>query len=237
MSHLLLLQPFFENWSVTGIITAIIAFIAGLAALIDGIKTIKNDGWKELKDKWITPFKTRRKQRAEMQNQLKDVINVCGSHGEMLLEIMREVKPNGGESLKDRILKIDSKLDSMTARTCHYDETSEIPIFHLDETGRLVFANCAFREMLGVEEKELSHSNYLSLIERDQRSAFIREIDEAIKFKMPIDTTLDFKMEGPNFVAIRLQASPDVRHGGELKGFFGTAVRVENSDSQHLSQA
>ena len=216
MTLLLINQLFGIEFSAGEAFVGFVALIIGTGALVKAIKEIRKDGWEPFKERWISPRKAKR----QRQDALLAIVEEMGSQ---IAEVLREVKPNGGESLKDRIINIDSKVENLVARNRHHDDTNGIATFHLDHQGNMIYSNTALRDLLDVEEGQLRHSNFLSLIEVSQRPAFIREIEEAVKFKMPIDTVVSFKQTGPHFKAIRLQASPDVRHGGVLKGFFGTA--------------
>lgn len=216
MTLLLINQLFGIEFSAGEAIVGFVALILTTAAIVKAVKEIRKDGWEPFKERWISPRRARR----ERQESLLAKVELMSGQ---ITEVLKEVKPNGGESLKDRIINIDSKVENLVARNRHHDDTNDVATFHLDHDGNMIYSNTALRDLLDVEEGQLRHSNFLALIEAGQRPTFIREIEEAVKFKMPIDTIVNFKQQGPKFMAIRLQASPDVRHGGILKGFFGTA--------------
>lgn len=216
MTFLLTNQLFGIEFTAGEAFVGLIALIISTGALVKAVKDIRADGWDPFKEKWIRPYKARRERHEALFSKVEQMSG-------QITEVLKEVKPNGGESLKDRIINIDSKVENLVARNRHHDDTNDTATFHLDHDGNMIYSNTALRELLDVEEGQLRHSNFLALIEAGQRPTFIREIEEAVKFKMPIDTVVNFKQQGPNFKAVRLQASPDVRHGGVLKGFFGTA--------------
>ncbi len=214
------------DYTIPGVIIAIASALILTGAVVKAVKEIRKDGWEPFHDRWLRPIRARRRERKELLLAVNELKDTCGGYESKLDEIYREVKPNGGESLKDRVIGIDNKVENLVARNRHQDETSEVPTFTLDATGQMVSANSAFRELINAEEDQLVHNNYLSLMDDDDRRRFIRSRDEAILFKMPLDAIVKFKLSGPHFVTVRLQASPDVRHGGILKGFFGTAGEV-----------
>lgn len=218
---------FQETTSASGWTLQNIAAIAGsvgaavlaFAAFIKAWKDIRTDGWQPFKARWITPFKTRREERQARDKKLDEVISSQA-------EILKEIKPNGGASLRDRVDSIGDQVESTGAWIQHQKETSDQPIFKLDEDGRLTFTNCAFRELVVAEDSDLTYKKYLSRIEMTDRTRLMQELEQAISNLMPLDSTVHFKIDGPSFVAVRLQATPDVRHGGVLKGFFGTACKA-----------
>lgn len=201
-------------------IAAVAAAVILLATTIKAIKDIRSEGWEPFKAKWITP----RKARIARQDVMMAKVETMSSK---LDEVVREVKPNGGSSLKDLVCSIDCKLENVIAERRHQKETSDEAIFHLDGLGEMVYANCTFRELINAEDGQLEHHNYLSLMDDDDRSRFVRLRQEAIDYKMPLDAIVKFKLHGPHMIKVRLQGSPDVRHGGMLKGFFGSAYEIK----------
>lgn len=219
MSQFFLFQ-LFDSLSWKEIIGGIIACVLGLSALVSAIKTIRTDGWKAFKDRWIMPRQARRK-------KIDELVDKFDAMGSKIDRIDAELRTNGGSSVKDMVCRIDCKVEHIQARVRHQDETSDRPIFELDQRGHLTFANCAFRELVNADEQDLTHRSYVSRIHVDDRTRFIRELAEAIENKMPIDSTVKFRQDDRSFVSVRLLANPDVRPGGELMGFFGTASRTE----------
>jgi len=218
--------PPIADWTWSGIAGMIAACVSGVilfAAFVKAVKDIRTDGWQPFKERWINPWRTRRHAREEL---LKEVAGLNSK----VSEVLKEIKPNGGSSLRDRVDSIGDQVESTAAWIHHQKETSDLPIFKLDEVGRLTFANCAFRELVQAEDGDLTYRKYLSRIELGDRTRFMQELEQSIENLMPLDSTVHFKTEGPHFTAVRMQASPDVRHGGVLKGFFGTACNATPAD-------
>ena len=202
--------------------------------LVKAFADIRKDGWEPFRDKWITPRRAWRTRQETMFVKFEELCEDRVEDRKMLQGIHREFKPNGGTTMNDRIASIDDKVENIVAERRHQNETSDLAIFKLDDKGQMVYTNCAFRELVNAEGEQVEHHNYLALMEDADRQRFIRALDEAIKFKMPIDVIAKFKMTGPHFRAIRLQASPDVRSSSQsvppentLKGFFGTSVEAK----------
>lgn len=225
---LLVELPFEFPWPVA----AVVALILLAGAMAKAFHDIRTNGWGWFRDRYLRPWKARReaekREREAAQRERAALTETCSTMSEQIIEILKEVKPNGGSSLKDRVINMDQKLDNIDARVRHQDETNETPIFKLDATGQMTFANCAFRELVNAEASQLTHHDYLSLMDDDDRRRFLRSRDEAIKFKMPLDAIVRFKLVGPHYAKVHMRAEPDVRHEGELKGFFGTAAKVED---------
>lgn len=176
-----------------------------------------------MKTAFITPRHQAAKERKEQKEAIATLSENCTSMATQIAEVLSEVKPNG-ESL---IKVIHRKVEHIQARVKHQDETSDTPIFELDANCSLMFVNCAFRELVNAEEHELKKRNYVSRVHPDDRTRFLRELEEAIDNKCPIDSTVRVRVDGTHFTAVRMLANPDVRPDGELRGFFGTASKVE----------
>jgi PAS domain-containing protein len=219
-----------------GVVSAVVV----VCGLVKGIHDFRKLGWEPFRDKYIRPKKAWRKRQEEMFAKVEKVCEDRVGDRALLEEIHREVKPNGGASMNDRIVSMDDKVENLVARDRHRDETASDPTFYLDGTGQMTFANCAFRELLQAEDDQLLHHNYTALIERGDRISFIREREDAIRLKTPIDSTVHCKVNGPTFIPIRFKAQPDVRKNKEgeyvLKGFFGTACAVNAPVEIHDSQ-
>lgn len=226
-----------DGWTTEGIIGlggGAIGAILVLGGLVKAFADIRKDGWVPFRDKWITPRRAWRTRQESMFGKVEDLCKDRVEDRAMLQAIHREFKPNGGTTMNDRIASIDDKVENIVAERRHQNETSDLAIFKLDDKGEMVYTNCAFREIVNAEGDQVEHHNYLALMEDADRQRFIRALDEAVKFKMPIDVIAKFKMTGPHFRAIRLQASPDVRSSSQsptsesmLKGFFGTAIEAK----------
>lgn len=201
-------------------IGAVAATVVLVGAVISAVKTIYKDGWGEFKRRWITPRKSRRE-------MLEKVIARVESIDTKVERVDRELRTNGGSSLKDVVVMIDERTQKIQARIDHQDETNKRPMFHLDAAGKMCFVNAAFRELVDAEEHDLFHQNYLARIVPESRQLLDSEIREAIAKRMPFDVAVGFRVRGSSVIQIRLTGYPNVRSGSNLMGFFGTAELVE----------
>jgi len=200
---------------ILGIIGLVVAFIVGLGGLIKAIKEIRENGWTPTKDKfkgWLN----RRKRDRVLLNEMSATIN----------RIDGQLTTNGGSSVKDAVMRIDGKMEYIQARLRNQDETAAHAIFDLDASGDMTITNCAFRELVNADDQELLYRKYISRVHPDDRSRLLVDIDQAIKNAMPLDTNVRFRTGATSFVAVRMIANPDVRSGGKLMGFFGTASQL-----------
>lgn len=226
MTFFLTNQLFGIEFTASEAVFGIVFLVLGFAGLVKAIKEIRKDGWEPFRDRWIRPRQARQKKLDEVIEKIGSMDTKFGSMDTKIDEINRQFMTNGGSSLRDMVGSIDQKVEHLGARAKHQDETSSRAIFELNERGGLEVVNCAFRELVDADEKELLHRDYLSRIHPDDRTRLIHELSEAIDNKMPIDTTVRFRLSDKSFSTVRLLANPYVRSGGELRRFFGTAEAV-----------
>lgn len=220
MPILLFLEMFGVEFTVREIIVGVIVLVLGLAGFIKALKEIRTEGWEPFREKWITPVKARRKRMDQLIGAVDGLKGTCES-------ISAELTTNGGKTLKDMVIDTHRKVEHIQARVKVQDETSKIPTFELDEKANLTFANCAFRELVNADLSELDHRKYCSRVHPDDRARFLREIGESISNLMPLDSTVRFRLDQHNFALVHMVALPDVRPGGDLMGYFGTAAQIQ----------
>lgn len=220
-------QLFGIEFTLTEAVISIVAAVLGLGALVKAIKEIRKDGWEPFRDRWLRPRQARQKKLDELIGKFDEHNTTVNRR---LDEIGKELRTNGGDSLRDHVVQIGNVVQKIQARIDHQDETSNQPIFHLTAAGAMCFTNEAFRELVDAEDKDLIHQNYLSRIPSSDRRSLDNEISDAIAKKMPFDATVRFNLNGSGgAVLVRLRARPNVLSGGELRGFIGTAQMVENN--------
>lgn len=168
----------------------------------------------------------------------KDWIKERRSKQIMLNTILAELRPNGGSSLKDVVLRIESdilsmkpKIEHIQARVRHIDDVAKAAIFELDNEGNMTYANRAFRELVGATESQLYGKAYISRIQASRRRGVEDEIDQSIENCAPIDSEVPFISDGKGYVHVRLEATPNTLPDGSLNAFFGTAVGPEHTST------
>ncbi len=209
-----------------GLVVAILTFVVLLGGAFKAIKDIRTIGWKPFKEKWSVIRKARK--------QRKDLIDLVTA---LQTTINTELSPSEGQaSLKQMVGVIGEKVEHMEARNRHQDETSSIAIFELNATGGIRYVNARFRELVDADEQELMYRDYVARMHPDDKSRYLRDLDEAIANKMPLYSVVRMRVYTDQFKTIRFQARPDIRSsqsaaGQLLMGFFGTATETTDTVS------
>lgn len=227
-----------RTWPVGWVIVGIVAafwLLKKLAETIGSLKSIREDG-ANIRD-WLWGLIVGpHQQRKEMKQQID--------------KILKEVKPNGGDSIRDSVDRIElnlntvkgdlgkvtDKVESSAAWIRHDKETSDKPIFTLDADGKMTSANAAFRRLVNAEESDLLEMNYTSRMEATDRLRFREELKLAIHDQTNVDTIVRWKRQGALFEPLRIQMTAD-KGSHSLKNFFCSAVFVADAPGEiHESQ-
>lgn len=193
-----------------------IAIVVLIAGVVKAFHEIYTKGWTPFKERWITPRSARRK-------RLEALFGVCESLDASVKNIEAQLRPNGGSTLTDKVDTIHNKVEYIQSKQRYHEETSGIATFDLDQNGRMTYASSKLCCLLDVDEKELLHRNWISRAVSGEKQMLIRELEDAIANKMPLDVSTTFNCGPATTIRMRLSAVPQVRSGGELTGYFGRA--------------
>ncbi|MEQ1763216.1 MAG: PAS domain-containing protein [Pyrinomonadaceae bacterium] len=191
------------------------AVLVGAGTLAKALYDLNKYGFQFVKKRYLTPWKASREQQA----RLLAIVERWDS----------EFSTNGGASMKDMLVRIDRRVDYLQAFQRFKEETSNQPSFELDAKGNLTKANAALCEILDVDEKNLLYRDWVSRARQGERQILNRDLEDAIQYKMPLDSPIVFNVGG-KIVPLRLRAQPYVKSGGELVGFFGSAELISEQE-------
>lgn len=116
----------------------------------------------------------------------------------MLSEIHVELKPNHGSSIKDKIDKIEGRLDMQSFEISRISnrqswllENGIHILFESDENGKFTWVNSNFRELVKFEDKHVLGYGWKNLIVEEQRdhisARIINYIRDGISFECKFD--------------------------------------------------
>lgn len=125
-----------------------------------------------------------------------DVLRFMNTFQLKLNEIEKEVKPNGGGSMNDRLARIEAKMEAVTdgieynrqVREIN-DKCAEAMIFKVAPDGSCYFINNAFLKFFGWQESEVVGFGFEDLVHDEDRP------EMRLKWQKAIDTKTNFKDE------------------------------------------
>lgn len=152
-------------------------YIAGIFTAIGTIGTFAVKYWNKLKKA--------RLEKEKQQKEMSDRINV----------IFKELTPNHGSSLTDKVNKIKDELQENTKFTKENGEALKIlqarqqwvldmqntPIFESDKNGLCTWVNDAYANLVCNDKEQLFGNGWKNFIHQDDREQIIEEWERAVK--------------------------------------------------------
>lgn len=157
---------------------------------------------------------------------LKPIVKLCSNQEffkESVEEIRKELKTNGGSSLKDAIIdmrntvhRIDKRqkiIEQRTKAALHYSNEA---LFETDIAGRLVWSNAHFCKYVKDNPANMTGFDWLSMIKEEERDELLNEFLSCVKMNRKFSKTTETQ-DGKH---IRMLGYPyritDSEHGGFL---------------------
>ena len=118
---------------------------------------------------------------------------------EQLAYVYKEVKPNSGSSLYDKITRLSGDLKS--ARTDIFiqshitkqirDDMHDMLYCEFDERGDFVFANKHLEELTGISSSGMTSRGWLTFISESERALMFSKWEESLRTKIPFQATFN----------------------------------------------
>ena len=143
--------------------------------------------------------------------------------------IFKEITPNGGGSIKDKINVMSTEITENTKLTQQIfhrqrwimDRRNE-PIFETTQAGEYVWVNYPFAELVGREKEDIIGHNWKNVIHEDDRHRVISNWDSAVKDGRSYEDEYRIITPHGNVVTVRSEA---VNNSGT--GYVGYLERID----------
>lgn len=197
-----------------------IAFILGASAVITALIVIWSKAVKPFYEKWIKPVKEVEEKRVEMKASLDELSVKMSEMDSTLKGVLAELKPNGGESVRDAINRIENKVDYGNAKLRFRDQLTVNPTFEMDAKGNCIFANRSLCDLLDIDESDFLNRRWLSVFESEfEKSHLLQQWLDAAINKIPMTLNYKVRVKGDLKNAI-IRAEPALNRKDELVGFL-----------------
>ena len=198
--------------------------------VIEVVKGILGSGLLILVFKWVKKMILQRRQRLtadrDERAQFRSVVQMMPSIMETLNDIKKEVKPNGGSSLRDsidRIEYIQSKRNLINAAQL---SASDLAYWESDSKGRFMVVSQAFCRLLTVSESEITGSNWATMLHKEDKANVLREWADCIKFERSF--SMEFRFVRPNKSVVKVEAKAyPLINKGQMIGIWGRVTEVQ----------
>lgn len=141
-----------------------------------------------------------------------------------LRALLEQVRPNGGQSLRDVVDRIEREVLATSAMNRGLLDLSDTAYFEADDRGAYVFVNRRWADLTGLTPEEARGTGWLLAVHPEDREAVTDRWDEATAEWRPFRGTLRLRHATTGQVTlVHVRALP-VRQGSALRGYIGSAV-------------
>lgn len=136
--------------------------------------------------------------------------------------IEKELKPNGGSSVKDTINRIESKVNYITfAQHTFWDHQTNIPMFSTDTNGCTVWVNKAMCDLLDRQVAEFLGTAWETVVLQKEREAVRNEWYRAVSEERPFEMSYTLVHSKGKEISVRCKA-----FGSSKTGYVGFIALV-----------
>lgn len=155
--------------------------------------------------------------------------------------ISKEIKPNGGSSMKDSVEGLKLSIDAVLATVVRLDQRqisfahqSEKGIFESDLNGDCIFVNRAYCRITGRSPDEAFGKGWKAFISYEDREAVIEEWYACVKERR--DFIMTFNFVKPDLVKVKVNCHAYVLRDlkGTTIGYMGYVLPIVASDPGNL---
>lgn len=137
--------------------------------------------------------------------------------------IYNELNPNGGESVKDTINRIEGKLMSVEQKQNIYLLESPQGIFEADKDGKFINVNRTYMRMVGKSERELLGMNWVNSVAEYDQSRVLEAWSNSLTNNIEFIYKFDMVDSNQNFFSVSVTAYPIEQSGSKKTiGWVGT---------------
>ena len=186
-------------------------------------------GWGAIKviKRMFVSLKIKREESAKRIAAMQTVID---DHARVLLtldDIRKEIKPNGGSSLRDSIDRIENSINMSALMNDAQMTALGVAYWRADGRGRWEHVSQDLCRIVGVTETEMLGSNWLSLIHEDDREEVTLEWKAAVRGMRKATFECNLVRPSGRMIRVKAVASPLINAKTEIMhGLWGNIVEI-----------
>lgn len=168
-------------------------------------------------------------------------------------DVLKELKPNGGTSLRDSINRIEDEMHSQTERLRSHDrkldrltqtqwaltQNARCGIFETDRSGAFIRVNQTFARIVGHAQDECRGHNWYNFVASEDRERVMTEWNDAVEWHRDVEISFNMQhSDGHTFKALlKAKALEDTYAGGDkpsedalpaVSGWVGSVYRIQD---------
>jgi len=151
-----------------------------------------------------------------------------------LTEIRDELKYNGGTSLKDMVLKIDTKTSRMELRLDGLEDNQKLAMnlqglafWESNDAGECTYVSPGLCKIMGRSESEIIGSGWLGWLHPDDKNRISEAWEYSIRNKSAFDEIYTFKRADGKWQKVWGVAFPRISRSHTFEGILGKLVAIE----------
>jgi PAS domain-containing protein len=122
---------------------------------------------------------------------IREVISTLENHS----IVLKELQPNGGGSIKDRVMlasqkigEIDSSVNYIKSLALSQLDLIQYPIWKSDSEGNTTFINDSYKELFEIDFDDSKGYKWTSLIHKEDTDSYLKEWKDSLKYKKSVNT-------------------------------------------------
>lgn len=143
---------------------------------------------------------------------------------------INQLRPNGGDSLLDRITRIELGLYTSAQKYRHLFSVQKLPYWEADESGALIHASDEMATLTGLQIHDLLGNGWVAALHSDDRPRVFDEWEDAVAQKRAFIERYRFIHKDKTIVYVQGQALPVLDNLGRVTGFVGTLTPIDESE-------
>jgi len=167
----------------------------------------------------------------------KDVVKKFEDASSQLAYVFKEVRPNSGSTLYDKINNISDEISLVRQDIMiqHHisrqirDDMISIPYCEFDREGNLIFANKKFQQAVELGEHALEQRGWVSIFPEEFRGNILSRYLKSIVDKTPFQATFECtRCEEPHGIPVKyiLSTSQVIGYGQEVIYVTGKIIKA-----------
>lgn len=200
--------------------------LAIIAGILGGLWTI----WKYLG-----------KHIKECFSRIAYMFNAKAAHGDLnekLDQIMGQLIPNGGSSIKDSLDRIEDKQSFFSSFLQAQMNVNQKAIFQTDAEGKCIWVNRPHARMTGFQASEVMGDGWINVIAPECREIVMEKWQEAVDGEREFDENIWYiRTDKKTRYCVNVHAYKIEGVNGELRGYIGEVTYLDHEQEEPVTDA
>lgn len=148
--------------------------------------------------------------------------------------IAKELRTNGGSSLKDVVMRMNDNVTRILARNRAISQLDPRPIFETDRDGLCVWVNRSYLRLVGLSMPELIGHGWKNILNVEDYSRVVTDWQSAVLEKREYFTAYQIIDSTGCFHHVTCHALPMFNEDTVLLGYIGFLTKIGNTPHEEL---